>query len=727
MALLDLVRLLIRHARILVMVPLGIGLTVLVLTHDRPPEYEAHATLYTGLVSGYEADNQGGRKSRGVESAFDNLIGTINARSTLKTVALRLIAQHVSALNASTKSLRDATREKLRGALPDTMRSRLADMTVSDAQHHLRAALGQHAGLRKTIFSSSTPFSVPGIQDNLHVYRFGESDLLKMDYTTIDPVLSKQTLDILIEEVTMRRRQRSQRQVRDVVDFFERAVDSARKELNDQVAKLRNFGVENEIINYEQQTKTIAAARQEVAHDLRKARTRLKASQSARADLEERMDANMLILRSNDDLLRLRRKLADVSAQKALQETESGSEGGALQERIDTLRRRLSEKVRHLYRLNHSPNGVANDRLLDRWLQEVLATTEAEAQVKVLERRLNAFKRRYRELAPLGSDLAGIRREVDIAENQYLELLRSLNQARIKEKMERQSALQVVDSPIVPNEPTPSNRLFLVVGSAAAGGVLVLACILAFFLLDSTLRTPRRAEQQIGLELAGAYPVHPETSGEAEARTLDHVEPILDAQLLRAVQANRPGLGRTDAAPDVLLVNSTRRREGKTYVAERLCRELTREEYRVQLLSPDAGSGRNDFISDVGTTHYDPDRPTVQFVEQVETAREEVEQDVIVVEIPALVERGLPVGLAQHVSGVLLVVRADRRWTRSDDHALQGLQSSLDLAPLLVVNGTSLDALEALVGEVPHEGSTIRRTLTRWCRLEFRSPLSFSS
>jgi hypothetical protein len=98
-----------------------------------------------------------------------------------------------------------------------------------------------------------------------------------------------------------------------------------------------------------------------------------------------------------------------------------------------------------------------------------------------------------------------------------------------------------------------------------------------------------------------------------------------------------------------------------------------------------------------------------------------------VVEVPALMERALPVGLAQHTQATLLVARADRRWARADAHALRSLQSALDAEPLLVLNGTSLDALDALIGQVPRPRSFLRRRLQRWLRFEFRSPLSFSS
>jgi hypothetical protein len=284
----------------------------------------------------------------------------------------------------------------------------------------------------------------------------------------------------------------------------------------------------------------------------------------------------------------------------------------------------------------------------------------------------------------------------------------------------------VVDPPIVPTEPAPTNRLVLVAGSAGAGLILALGAIVALFLLDGTLRTPRRAEERTGLALASAYPVHPDTPDAAETELLDRVETVLDAQLLRALQTQNPSMGQDDAAPAVILVTSTRRAEGKTYVTHRLCNELADESYRVLHLTPHAdeeGGG----ASGVERAGYDPTRTTAALTERVDAARRRNEHDVVVVEIPALVENALPVGLAQHTQATLLVTRADRRWSRADAHALRALQSALDAEPLLVLNGTSLDALDALVGQVPRTRSPFRRRLQRWVRFEFRSPLPFSS
>ena len=724
MTLLDLARLLVRRAWVLVAVPVVMGATVFVLTQGQPQTYSAHTTLYTGLVSGYEGDDSDGVDYHAVKSAFDNLIGTVEARSTLKTVALRMLAQRVAAPDSAAAPLRPRTRTQLRKILPDSLRRALAPMTTARAEQSLRTALGSHPALQEAILSGTTPFSVPRLRSHLSVQRVGNSDLLEMRYTAPDPALCRQTLHLLVKEIKTRRERRQRQQVGDVVSFFADQVDSARRQLNNRVADLRDFGVRNEIINYQEQTKAIAQARQRVARDLQQARTRLQAAQSARDSLGARMDANLARLRSNESVLRLRRTLSDLSAKQALQTEGEVPEGTGLQRRIDTLRTRLSDELRRLYRLNHSRSGLSGTRIVESWLQRVLAVTEANARVGTLEERLASFQGRYRTLAPLGSQLSGIKREVDIAENQYLELLHSLNQARLKRKMETQSTLRVVDPPIVPTEPAPTNRLFLVAGSAGAGLVLALGAVLALFLLDGTLRTPRRAEERTGLPLATAYPVHPETPDDAEAEPLDRVETVLDAQLLRALQTQDPSMGREDAAPDVLLVTSTRRTEGKTYVAQRLCAELVGEAYRVLHLSPHDG---DESTAGMDVRTYDTDRPAAALTERVEAVRRQNDHDLVVVEIPALVERALPVGLAQHIRATLLVARADRRWARADAHALRSLQSALDADPLLVLNGTSLDALDALVGQVPRPRSLLRRRLKRWLRFEYRSPLPFSS
>jgi uncharacterized protein involved in exopolysaccharide biosynthesis len=747
MTLLDFIRLLIRQARLLVLVPLVMGATVLLLTRNQPLEYTAQTTVHTGLVSGASVGEGNDRVDyQAVRSAFDNLIGMVEARSTLQTVALRLIARQLAAPDTG-RGLQPATRRILDETLPPAMRRVLTAPSVEATQRRLEQALDRRPALRKLVLASRTPFGVRGLRAHLDVHRVGASDLLAIRYTTTDPVLCEQTLTVLLREVMARHERMRQRQMRGVVAFFEGQTQRAEQQLNDRVEQLRRFGIEHEIINYTEQTEAIAQARQQVAHELQEQRMRLKAARRAQDSLRTRLNANLAVVENNDAILRLRQELAATSAAQALRTVPGLRPASAIARTddpfaantpdappLDSLRARLRQSVQRLSALQHTPGGLDSQSLIDRWLERVLAVTEAGARVEVLEERMAAFRRQYRTLSPLGSELAGIEREVDIAENQYLELLQSLNQARMKYKhREMGSTLRVVDAPFVPDKPEPTNRAMLIVGAAAAGFVFTLAGILAIALLDSTLRTPRRAEQATGLSLGGAYPVIPADVPDDVYNPLRRMLHILDAQLLRAVQAALAEREADDDAPHLVLVMSTRPGEGKTVVARRLSTVLADATHRVHLFlpTPEAaavsdGEGPGNTANRVTVTRYPADTPMTALTQQIERASQRTAPsgapDVIVAEVPALIERAMPVSLAARAAALFLVTRADHGWARADADALDALRATTRRDPLLVLNGAPFDALDAQVGDTPRPHSTWRRRIKRWARLELRPP-----
>ncbi len=91
------VRLLLRHAGLLVAVPIVLAILVFQLTKNQPKVFNSKARVYTGIASGstIELDNTK-LDFRATNTAYDNLLNLIKARTTIETVALKLFSQHMS-------------------------------------------------------------------------------------------------------------------------------------------------------------------------------------------------------------------------------------------------------------------------------------------------------------------------------------------------------------------------------------------------------------------------------------------------------------------------------------------------------------------------------------------------------------------------------------------------------------------------------------------------------
>ena len=78
MTLIEFVRLVLKHIRVLVLVPLLLGIMVLLLTMNPSFEYTSQTILYTGLATGSSIEMDKKFNYQATNTAFDNLINIIN-------------------------------------------------------------------------------------------------------------------------------------------------------------------------------------------------------------------------------------------------------------------------------------------------------------------------------------------------------------------------------------------------------------------------------------------------------------------------------------------------------------------------------------------------------------------------------------------------------------------------------------------------------------------------
>ena len=167
----------------------------------------------------------------------------------------------------------------------------------------------------------------------------------------------------------------------------------------------------------------------------------------------------------------------------------------ALRRRAASLEAELTRQAAALYALASSREGLNRENIADAWLQKLLDATDARAQVVLLEQRLQEYGRYYDEFSPLGATLTTLEREVSTAEQTYLELLNSLNMARMHEQnIQMASRLDVVDAPFFPEEPEGSNRLLLAVGAMVGCFGLLATMFVLIELFHPTLRSIERAD-----------------------------------------------------------------------------------------------------------------------------------------------------------------------------------------------------------------------------------------
>ena len=90
----EFIQLVLRNKKWVIFFPLLVAGCIYFLTRNLPHTYSSEMVIYTGIASGYNADNDinGKIDYHEANSKFDNLINTITSKETRKEVSLRLLS-----------------------------------------------------------------------------------------------------------------------------------------------------------------------------------------------------------------------------------------------------------------------------------------------------------------------------------------------------------------------------------------------------------------------------------------------------------------------------------------------------------------------------------------------------------------------------------------------------------------------------------------------------------
>ncbi|MBL7815591.1 MAG: hypothetical protein JNL70_11285 [Saprospiraceae bacterium] len=699
------------------------------LTRDTPKEYQSHTVINTGLVSGYniESSNGGRIDYAYTNNEMENILGIARSRETQEEVLARLLAQALIQTAPSVEIISAAAFEDLKKDINSTVRTQIVDnQSFETTLNNIKAWRDNPEDNNiKAILSGKHPlWGIEHLQEMV-IKREGNSDMVRFSYTSTDPSVCRNTIKILTDIFFQKYRANKEGQTSDVLAFFENATQESAATLNGKEDNMLNFMVNNKIINYYEQTRFIAAKKEDLDELYFKEMMRLAAADSARRNLEAQIGSRINLPKINQNLARQRNQLAQASSRAAALEIGSLEDTTAqidtrqlnqINTQIEYLRKEMRHNADATFAVERTPEGIDTKNVLAQWLTQWIDVEQGLARLNVFRERKSEFDRIYSRFAPWGSKIKRLEREIDVAERAYLENLHSYNQARLhKFNMMLSGNLRVVDAPFFPDKPKPSKRAMLIIVAGLAGLILPLALMIALELLDKSLRDPENAAATTGLALFAAFPKLPKNWMQHNRVNFPLIVERSVEQLLQHLKIDLKLHSKNVVARLAFL--SPNSGDGKTMIASATVQKLRSYGYRVLFLRPDNLSE--------GTTHEDDLFYKADFT----LFEKEDELDLIdnqnigwhrcqyiVTEIPAIGSGNFPAKLLSQVDVTLLVCRANRTWSNADRRALATVNQFLKRPARLILNATRLDLLEDSLGELPRKRSVLRRWVKRLAR-----------
>ena len=669
------------------------------LTRHMERIYDTNTTIYTGMITGYNLDGANGTGGN-AQTNINNLMLIITTDNTIHEVALRLFGRCMMYGNPNKDNNYISAEHfrQLNAQVPPEVKGLINHN--NEAQTYARLKAYEKPSQDNYLFGILNYhewFGINNITSRLKVLQLNYSDIIDIGYSANDAGIAYNTLDILNEVFAHQYQQIRFGETSNVIKFFENEVARIYKILTRAEDDLIRYNISKRIINYEEQTKQLTvleAQQQNFRNDQLLHYTTAKALLDY---LERQLGNRAQIIRSNKeftsqvrDISRIQSRISNLrlmSSEKGAQNNESQEELAKAQRDLQSATDRVGQLTRDIEASIYSTEtGVKAQDMLSRWLEQLLLLEKTKAEMTATDIMKKSLDDQYFFYAPIGATLDRKSRHIAFIEANYIEMLKALNAARLRQKnlLMSTATLRVLNPPMYPLNAQPTNRMMILLGSFLLTFMLTALWFLIIELLDRTLRDRMRSERITKVPVMGCFPK------ESNLRYRRFNKTIADMAMKQLSKALLPHF--KEGQQNVLNLLSTDSGNGKSYLAQELENYWISIGLQVRRLTYD-----EDFLAE--------DSKFILAKDIKDLCPDILPDEIAIIEYPNLDENSISPALMNMGTVNLMVTRANRTWKDVDQKALKEVQALLDEEHkntlFMYLTEASRYAVEEFVGQLP--------------------------
>lgn len=522
-----------------------------------------------------------------------------------------------------------------------------------------------------------------------------------------------------------------------------------KRELDEKVEKLKQYKIQNKVINLGQQTENLEILKKDVALMREGVNQKIPSLRSAINEIdkmlspEERKYIESNLEPINNRISDLKERLKNLNELLIM----SGDRNESIKDSIRLLKSEIDREIKissdeYLY----NPNVIKQD-LVQKRISYELELEIAEQSVRSIDREIARINQIFESYTPLDATIQAYERDIEVAANAYLVILSKLNEATFF------SSLGVNIEQIQfgqPGLPEPSKKIIYLLLAIAVSFTMTVVAIFVIEYLDQTVKTPSKFVKLTGLPLMGCL-------NKLEIRSLDLRKlfsgtlPGLEAEIFRELlRTIRFEIETKTRGSKCLLITSTDSGTGKTIFTISLAYSLglsakkillidsnfqdnaltrsfnastTLEEYvRGEILFEDAVSSTSlekvDVIGCMGGNNTPDEVAGPDAI--VEKIRESAsDYDIVLIEGAALNKYSTSKELIKAVEKIVCIFDAGKVIDLPDKNSIQFLLEQEDKFIGSILNKVDIDNLEEVYGEVVKSRTAARKFSKRILRGNF--------
>ncbi len=682
----------------LIILPLIALIVAWFATRNMERVYDANTTIYTGMITGYNLEGGTGAAGGNSQTNITNLMLLMTTDVTIHEVSLRLFARCMMYGNPSKDNnyISSEHFRQLSATVPADVKALINHNSEQATYANLKAyEKPSQDNYLFGLLNYHPWFGINSITSRLKVMQLQKSDIIDIAYSSNDAGITYNTLDILNEVFARQYQQLRFGETNDVIKFFEREVARLYKILTGAEDDLIRYNVSKRIINYGEQTKQVAGmdATQQTSDNNQL--MNYTTAKSLMDYLERQLGDRAKIIRANrdftnqvTDISRIQSRISNLrlmNSEGGDSNIESQLELAKAEQMLQDRTARVKELTRDIEAGSYSTEtGVKANDMISKWLEQVLLLEKTKAEMSAQDIMRQKLDRQILYYAPIGATLARKDRHISFIEGNYMEMLKALNSARLRQRNLQMTTakLRVLNPPMFPMNAQPTNRLMILLGAFMLTFALTALYFFVIELLDRTLRDRMRSERITKVPVMGCFPK------ESTLRYRRFNKTIADMALRQLSKSLLPHF--KEGQQNVLNLISTDAGNGKSYIAQELENYWVSIGLQVRRLTYD-----EDYLAE--------DSRFIMAKDIKDICPDILPNEIAIIEYPNLDDNAIPPALLNMGTINLLVTRANRTWKDVDQKALKELQSQLEDQNTLFMYLTEAQryAVEEFVGQLP--------------------------
>ena len=652
------------------------------------------------MITGYNIEGGVGAAGGNSQTNITNLMLIITTDNTIHEVSLRLFARCMmyGNLNKDNNYISAEHFRQLNATVPADIKGLINHNNESATYANLKAyEKPSQDNFLFGLLNTHPYFGINNITSRLKVLQLEKSDIIDIGYSCNDAGIAYNTLDILNDVFARQYQQLRYGETNNVIKFFEREVARLYRILTSAEDDLIRYNVSKKVINYEEQTKQLTvleAQQQNFRNDQLMNYTTAKALLDY---LERQLGNRAQVIRSNKEFTSQVRDISRIQSRISnlrLMSSEGGGNNNESQEELASAQRDLQRATGRVTQLTRdieaatfsTETGVKAQDMLGRWLEQLLLLEKTKAEMTATDIMKTDLDNQYLFYAPIGATIDRKSRHIGFIEGNYMEMLKSLNTARMPHRNLQMSTatLRVLNPPMFPLNAQPTNRLMILLGAFILTFALTTLYFLVIEMLDRTLRDRMRSERITNIPVMGCFPQ------ESNLRYRRFNKTIADMAMKQLSKALLPNF--KEGQQNVLNLISTDSGNGKSYIAQELENYWISIGLQVRRLTYD-----EDFLAE--------DSKFILAKDIKDLCPDILPDEIAIIEYPNLDDYSIAPALLNMGTINMMVTRANRTWKDVDQKALNEVQAMLDEehknSLYMYLTEASRYAVEEFVGQLP--------------------------